>query len=408
MSIGLSAIGVMPIGMKIDAEDEEEPQPTSQTALYFNLAGYDLTGKIIVPIKAGGYTKSTNSWSIPTRIYSKIRENGVKSLEWSFSVVFPNHTEGDAFRRKCNNLVENVKFFSGSRDWYHVVKYMSVGPDQIDEDIYHVLLELKLLLEDPLLRSDAAQTYYATSASLPAVSRSFNTSEATADSPFDNIRIVGKYNNGSHLKDLSVTLLNGSNEISTAFLSDKLLSNEKIVLSGNQIITEYVESFVSSDRMTLDTQGSSNVVVNNRKATISQNGYLTYKLSGPNSTLDNILLQAIINVVSGSPYIRTSIDNQNWETGVLASELAEASGIYTDFYLSETDKRGDVYVQFYCPVGASMEIEFMRLRAIREIYMKRDFVIPADKTDYYVEVQDGDDSSHLADIYIEFCQRRYP
>jgi len=405
--IGDYHIGFMLIGMD-EAGTQPEPEPETSQSFYFNLAGYDLSGKVLVPIKAKGFSKSTTSWSIPSRIYSKIRESGVKSLEWEFSVVFPDHAEANAFRRKCNSLVENVNWFAGSRDWYYIVKYASVSPNQIDEDIYHVTLDVNLFLEDPLLRSARAQSWSLTSASLPANSCAFDTLLATADSPFDRIRVVGKYYNGSHLKDLSVTLMHGGEEITSALLSNKLLSDEILTLDGNRINTEYVEDFPSSVRITQDAYAMSNVVVSGGKATISPGGYLTYKLSGPNPTLENVLLQATINVISGNPSIRTSVDNSNWENGVLASELSEVSGIYTDFYLSGTDKRGDVYVQFYCPAGASIEIEFLRLSTVREIYLKKDFVIPAGEKEYSVKIEDGTSSSHVANIQISFYQRRYP
>ena len=94
----------------------------------------------------------------------------------------------------------------------------------------------------------------------------------------------------------------------------------------------------------------------------------------------------------------------NWKTAIATHDMQDG---YHDYYLDESDKRGDIYVSFYCPSGATLDINFLRFVATRTIVPETEFVIPAGKT-YSVVISDATNSSHEVDTDISFCPRSWP
>jgi len=396
--IGQELIGDLTIGT-CDAYEIVVPD----TSVYFSLGGYDLNGHVVLPISVSGMTRSISSFSIPTKAKCRLAEAGMEPLKYDFQLIFNDKTEADVFRRLVNGLSESVPWCCGRSDWYQIAKYVSVSPAEVVDDLVHYLCAVSLQLEDPMLIKLAPTIYIVAQASLPLDSAEFE-NDGTADAPL-SIVFSARYAGGQHLKGLTAKLFDGMSEISSVLLSNQLLSTERLEFSeGDTIKSIYSDNFIDINKLTLDSYEKSGVTQHDGHIHIAAGGYLTYKFFGPNPTLDNVLLQADFVVTSGSPVVEVSTDNLVWKTAIAATDMLDG---YHDYYLDESDKKGDIYVCIYCPAGSTLDINFLRFTTIRTVTPEIEFVIPAGKT-YSVELSDATTSSHQVDAEISFCPRSWP
>ena len=380
--------------------------PTADTELYFSLGGYSLQDHVVVPITVSGLERATSKMGIPTKANSLLSETGMDPIEYTFQVVFSTIAEANAFKKLVNSLSEDIIWHGGRESLYQKAKYASVRPAEISDDMFHSLFDVHLMLEDPFLYSTNSYKLSYDNSELPI---DINLENAgNAESPIE-ILVTGRYLNGNFLNGLTANLYNGNVLISSVLLSDRLLSDEILKFTtGDMIQTVYKDQCLSLIQYQRDSYDFYDASFSNHIITIGEagnGGYLTYKLYGPNPTLDNILLQAKIEDITGLPWIRTSTDNATWYDAVIAVDMAEG---YNSYYLMETDRRSDIYVQFYCPVGSKLELSFMRFKVNRSIVPYPAFVIPTEKT-YKVEISDNDiNSSHFADVELDFAPRYWP
>ena len=301
--LGDELIGETIIGT---SDDYEIAGPDA--SVYFSLGGYDLNGHVVLPISISGLTRSISTMNIPTRAKSRLSENGMDPLKYSFQLIFSSKIEADAFRRLVNGLSEDVPWCGGRSDWYQISKYVSVSPAEIIDDLIHYLYNVTLEFENPMLIKLVPITFILTKASLPLQSSGF-VNDGTADASL-SFRFDARYANGQHLKGLNIILLDGTSMVSSVLLSDRLLSMECIKFSeGDTIVTTYLENFIDPAKLLLDIYKSDGLTIYDGYIHIASGGRLTYKFFGPNPTLDNIFLQADFLVTAGLPYVQISTDN---------------------------------------------------------------------------------------------------
>jgi hypothetical protein len=396
--IGEELIGELLIGSCAEYEAE-----VVDTSIYFSLGGYDLNGHVVLPIMPSGLTRNTSNIGIPTRARCRLSEEGMEPLSYEFQLIFDDKDEADAFRRLVNGLSENVAWCGGRSTWYQIAKYVSVSPAEIVDDLIHYLCNVVLQFENPMLIKLAATTFSKNLAPLPIQSPVFE-NDGTADAPLSFV-FDARYAGGQHLKELALTLYDGLAEVSAVLLSNQLLSTERLEFSeGDTILCTYMENFIDRSKLTLDKCASSGLTEQDGYVQLAAEGYLTYKFYGPNPTLDNVLLQADFTITAGSPLVQVSTDNVTWKTAIAAVDMQDG---YHSYYLDQSDKIGDFYVRFYCPVGATLDINFLRFVATRTITPDVEFVIPAGES-YSVEISDAATSGHEVDAAITFQPRSWP
>jgi len=396
--IGQELIGDLTIGT-CDAYETVVPD----TSVYFSLGGYDLNGHVVLPISVSGMTRNISSFSIPTKAKCRLSEAGMEPLKYDFQLIFSDKTEADAFRRLVNGLSEDLVWCGGRSDWYQTAKYVSVSPAEVIDDLIHYLCNVSLQMENPMLIKLLATGVSVVQASLLFETAEFE-NDGTADAPL-TFFFRARYAGAQHLKSLTAKLFDGLSEISSVLLSNQLLSTERLEFSEGDIIKSiYSENFIDTNKLTLDSYETSGITQHDGHIHIASTGYLTYKFYGPNPTLDNILLQANFTVTAGSPVVEVSTDNLVWKTAIAAVDMLDG---YHEYYLDESDKKGDIYVCFYCPAGSTLDINFLRFTSTRTVVPDIEFVIPAGKT-YSVELSDATTSSHQVDAEISFCPRSWP
>jgi hypothetical protein len=395
-------IGEMIIGEDRIGEGVGGISPIPSTFQYFKLGKYDLTGHVIVPIDIKGFEKSLKELSSPGLIRTRLTDQGAKPLEYGFNAIFSTEAEADAFRKVVNPTSEDINFYPGIEDWYHVGTCVVNRQKELSEDQLHYILLVNIKCEDPLQRAAAVQSVFSVAA-LP-YTKTFSNIKGNYPAPFDKIGIQGRYINSKFTKEVRIQVLSGITIKGEAYLSDQLLMDEWLYLyEDGRMESEYLDDFATNQKVNRNAYAYSNVVFIGGMAIIAANGYLTFLFHGPNQTRDNILLQADL-TYTGSPLIQSSDDGLTWNTAV---DTADLKNYYFDYYLNETDKRGDVYIRFYCPAGAMLNLNFIRFKAIRDVPIDGEMKILAGSNCNFV-FSDGSTSNHLANLDLEFRPRRLP
>jgi hypothetical protein len=398
MTIGDFIIGTDEIGV-----EEVVIIPSTLAFQYYRLGSYDLRGHVIVPIDIKGQERSLKESNSPGSIKARLADQGVKALEYNFNVIFSTLAEADAFRKLVNPLSGNLVFYPGTPDWYQDTICILCREKEKSEDQLHYLLAVGLKCEDPCLKATVSQFVQSDNTPLP-YTKHFSNATGNFTAPIDKIGIQGHYSSGVFTTEIIAQLLSSIEVMGEIYLTDKLLMNEWAnFYTDGMMESVFLDDFANAQSIFINAIAYSNIVVGSGHVIISANGYITYLFKGPNQTRENILLQAILSH-TGSPIIQTSDDGTIWNTAV---DTVDLKTYYANYYLNESDKRGDVYVRFYCPAASTLDIDFMRFKAIRDCVIDGHFEIAAG-TEADILISDGATSNHIANIISEFSPRRLP
>lgn len=366
------------------------------------LNGYDITDHIKQP-DIQGLTKKINKYTAPLQIISSIIDMGTEALSYSFEVKFTHDHDYDTFLTAANSDTRDVIFYPGRDDVYHKVKSVSVKPTfTFHGKEYRA--QVTLDLEDPYLYSTHTYEHSQLTVSTnPGFTTRPFINEGSVRSPFEFVEITGRYI-GDHLKNVNIDIMNGSTVEMTMPISNKLLTDETASLGVYGQLTCWYEDYYENNTQYIhDTYATSGVTWAYGKLTVASGGYVTYKFFGPHPTVQNILLTSQIKVLSGSPRIEVSTDNSTWTTAVRADQIV--NNVEYDYYLNGSEKLGDLYIRFYCPTGASIEIKGVYFEALRDATF---YEVPSIPPWEIRTLRIRGDGSGVAGIYCLFRARKWP
>ena len=341
------------------------PSAVAATYPYYKLGAVDIT-QAVQKISIKGMGRTITKKSIPGQIKSYLRAQGTEPLEFSLELWYNSYATADTVKASINSAAENLHWYHGRSDWWHMVRYVEMSPIEYRHQWASYSLAVALFLEDPYQYEEAIQDEYERNYVLPLTSATF-TNSGTVAAPWSSILT---HSQGGHVTSLTASVITGI----TVDLCDELLTDEYInLIDGEEIVCKYADSFGAAAKFAQDKYASSGATVTGGNLTIA-NGYVTYKFFGPNPTSENIALVATI-TYTGTPKIQTSTDNATWTDAVLSTDIV--SGVSTLYYLTGSEKRSIVYVRFYCGAADTLTIADVAFEAHRTIADGSSLAVPA-------------------------------
>lgn len=329
----------------------------------YTLGGYDLTHKIR-KLDWEGFLTKVSAVPCPdcedVEVENAGYEPGIATIELKFST----DEEMQDFYKAVDSLSKDVVFVPGRDDRYMIANRVSVTP--IEALYLRKRFRLKLLLYfgRKYVLSNVPVTYFGGWSEVLPVITPYVQNCGSYKSQF-TFRIGGFYN-GGHAEYLVATLYDNGVAERTFPISDKLLSEELLVLDEDGVITgTYEDSFASSTQYMIDASFYANCSWSAGKVRLAALGNLTYRFAGPLILENAIKLHADLTIVGGAPLIQISVDGGvTYSTSIPAADMA--SGLKT-YDLSGSEKYDNVYVRFYCPAGATLDIKSVAFETKRDL-----------------------------------------
>lgn len=330
-------------------------------ARHYELNGVDITNNIMSCDFAGFGTK-TSIQQVPGSDDVDIEDIGSEAGTVKLDLRFRSDAEMQAFLEACNNLSHDVKFYAGRDDRYLIASHVAVQPYENMFLRRRFRQKVTLYCERKYLLNELADTFGGLSYVLPVKSHEMkNIGSYKSQFTFS----VQGYYEGGHTESLSATLYNGEAAERTFPISDRLLSDELLILDETGMITgSYSDAFETSEKYLIDAVAS-NCVWSPGKLRIDSTGYLIYRLAGPLLLEKNIKLIADLTRVSGEPYILVSTDGgATYNTSIPYASLKD--GLWT-YWLTGSAKYSNVYIKIYCPSGAVLDINSIGFETKRNL-----------------------------------------
>lgn len=291
----------------------------------------------------GGGTKYSSAIIPRTNRYS-MRHEGVDPRGWSLmleGICDSNESNIDAVMKLFKNATEDTKFYP-----YHPEKFARILFADANEgrcghgfqSIWRAEANVYATIND--LFSDAATVWY------PGKNESVSiTPTGTVAAPLDELSIIGRYVNGSHVESPSIEIYDaaGSTLQASVLITDILLTDEELKLDYRGKITQiYSDDFTSAQKFVQDTYNVG-CSIETDGLTVGKNCSATWLLSGPWPLTKNIVIETteLVNG-SGKIYLLYSFDNNVWRTAVSNSDMKEQ----TTWTVPNTAGHGDVYIRF--------------------------------------------------------------
>ena len=181
------------------------------------------------------------------------------------------------------------------------------------------------------------------------------------------------------------------------------LGNSEVALKSYSSYYLTVTFASSSARWAQDVLNTGCSVANG-KVTVPSGKSFIYLFKGPWPLIENMVLGAKINIISGSPAIDVSNDNMvTWSEVVATADIA--SNVDKIYFMDRSDHYSEIGVRFRCPVGSSMEIEDVRFTSKRRTTGAPTPVIAAGST-RQIRLSDGAGSTHSVTVGAVFRDRR--
>lgn len=321
---------------------------------------------LVYDLDSKGFGLKTTALRIPGSRGVRLLDDGIDGPTRSFVIVFQTDTERQAFQEVVNNDSENLLLFTGRSDRYQMVKKVSVEPEY--DELWRGFAALKVTceMEDPYHYHEEDQGLDLGSCTLPQAGTSkYNYGSVASPLLFT---IGGVYYGGQQLAAPYVATMDGATEEKSLYLGPGLLSKEyaELTLEGSQryyLTHTYTDDFANNNYWQYDAVQSGGCSLSGGQVSIPSEGWFYYKFQGY-PTKDPIRLVATI-TKTGVPLIQYSTDGTNWTTSITATEIR--SGVEKTYDLTDTEKRGTVYIRFYCPAGSTMTVQGVEFSMERDI-----------------------------------------
>lgn len=323
-----------------------------------------LSGLVYDP-DSTGFGLKTTKLRIPGARNVRLLDYGIEGGSRTFIIVFQTDAERQAFQEVVNNDSENLLLYTGRSDRYQMVKKVSVEPEY--DELWRGIAALKVTceMEDPYHYHESDQGVDLGSCTLPQAGTSkYNYGSVMSPILFT---IGGVYYGGQQLAAPYVACMDGATEEKSLCLGPGLLSKEyaELTLEGSwkyYLTHTYADDYANNNYWQYDAVQSGGCSLSGGQVSIPSEGWFYYKFQGY-PTKDPIRLVATI-TKTGTPLIQYSTDGSIWTTSITAAEIR--SGVKKTYNLTDTEKRGTVYVRFYCPTGSTMVVQGV------DFYMERD------------------------------------
>lgn len=322
-----------------------------------------LSGLVYDP-DSTGFGLKTSTLRIPGSRGVRLLDDGIEGPTRSFVIVFQTDTERQAFQEVVNNDSEDLLLYTGRSDRYQMVKKVSVEPEY--DELWRGIAALKVTceMEDPYHYHEEDQGLDLGSCTLPQAGTSkYNYGSVMSPILFT---IGGVYYGGQQLAAPYVATMDGVTEEKSLYLGPGLLSKEyaELTLEGSQryyLTHTYADDYANNNYWQYDVVHSGCSLAGGQ-VSVPSGCWFYYKFQGY-PTKDPIRLVATI-TKTGTPLIQYSTDGTTWATSITATEIR--SGVEKTYDLTDTEKRGTVYIRFYSPTGSSMTVQGV------DFYMERD------------------------------------
>jgi hypothetical protein len=369
---------------------------------YYYLNGVDITAKMLKGLNNKGPDRRSTERRYPRQEKVLLLDNGFNAKEFEFDVFNTNEQAAFNYVRDVMDTTKDMRFYPGDSLWFHKVKYINAQRKYRKSSIYFVT-KTKVELEKPWLYFDVAEERDLGTVNLPRTSSEI-INRGHYNTPLDLLRVTARYTNGKHVKALTYTITDGLNDYNSLLISDKLLSDEVVELDEEGDLTcTYEENFSTPDRFYQDTVYS-NCDYTGDKIVVNNNGYCDYVFNGPWPCIENMALDANINIAQGNPVVEVSTDEGASFTQAIAVRDI-VNGVVNRYYLLGSDKYAKILVRFRCDASSRLELKYLKFTARRRTKAVTTPFLAAGSTRRF-RISDNFDSSHSATIYARFRERR--